>query len=315
MFSMVMYNSFSIKRCWQVLRWLMSVNRMMLLGMFAGTTVGIFLIELGMYVMTSDPNPHVFIAHLAGFAIFLLVLSVILFVSLAFTKFTQLGTMQQRASFLMLPAMNLEKFLAVIFYVTVVCTIVAVLSFVIADGLRMGAMAIWNQFQPLGYNYYPDGNEMHYTYWWSSVLPEIVKYLSPDWVNASDIYSYTLSYRVMSIVSMGVFILFVHAHYILGATLLRRYSFVISSIVLIMWMLLSFRIIIHFELPLSRSVWVEDHYVSQEVGETAYIFAALLFAAAVCAYWNAYRIFKKFELMTNKWLNANKFKDDDILKR
>ena len=71
----------------------------------------------------------------------------------------------------------------------------------------------------------------------------------------------------------------------------------------------------HFEFPLFRSVWMEDHYISQEVGDAAYIFAALLFAAAIGAYWNAYRIFKQFEPMTNQWLNANKFKDDDILKR
>ena len=308
-------NSFSIKRCWLVLRWLVSVNRIMLLGEFAGTTVAIFLIELGMFIMTPDPNPNAFLSHVAGFAIFCLVLSVILFVSLAFTKFTQLGTKQQRATFLMLPAMNLEKFLAVIFYVTVVCTIVGILSFVVADSLRMGSMAMWNQFHQLGSNWYPDGNEMHYTYWWSSAVPEIVRHLSPGWVNAPDIYSYTLSYRVMSMVLVGVFILFVHAHYTLGATLLRRYSFVIASIVLILWMFLSFRITMHFEFPLFRSVWMEDHYISQEVGDAAYIFAALLFAAAIGAYWNAYRIFKQFEPMTNQWLNANKFKDDDILKR
>ena len=67
-------NSFSIKRCWLVLRWLVSVNRIMLLGEFAGTTVAIFLIELGMFIMTPDPNPNAFLSHVAGFAIFCLVL-------------------------------------------------------------------------------------------------------------------------------------------------------------------------------------------------------------------------------------------------
>lgn len=308
-----MKNSFCIKRCSQVLRWLVSVNRLTLLGLFSGVAVGMFLIELGIYFTKMDLAPDDYIRHVAAFATFCLVLSAVLCVSLAFTKFTQLGTRQQRATFLMLPAANSEKFLAVILYVTVVCMSVGIAGFVVADVLRMGLMAAWNQLHPLvGVSYIPGGAE---TCWWSSAIPEVVRNLSPRWVNASDNYSYTLAYRVMYLVVMYSLALFVHAHYTLGATLLRRYSFVISSIVIILWAMLTFKMSIHFELSMFRPVWVDNHYLSQEVGGAAFIFDAMLLIAAFNCYWISFRIFKHFELMTNKWTNANKLKNDDILKR
>ena len=52
-----MKSSFCIKRCSQVLRWLVSVNRLTLLGLFAGAAVGMFLIEMGMYLLHTSYTP------------------------------------------------------------------------------------------------------------------------------------------------------------------------------------------------------------------------------------------------------------------
>ena len=42
MFEKVMKTNFCITRCSRVLRWLVSVNRVTLLGLFAGAAVGMF---------------------------------------------------------------------------------------------------------------------------------------------------------------------------------------------------------------------------------------------------------------------------------
>ena len=287
-------NSFSIKRCWQVLFWLLSVNRVVLLGLFSGVFVGIFLIEMGILIMLSDSTPRECVRYSSGLATSILLLLFVVFVSTAFTRFTHLGSKQQRATFLMLPAMNLEKFLAVMFYVTVVCTSLSILAVALADSLRVGLMALLGQGL------------------WPSSIPWIIGNLTPIVLEPGADSIYPLSFRVMYLVLLSVEILFVHAHYTLGATLLRKYSFVISSIVLMLWAFLAFKITIrtmYDEMHLFHTIWEKGHLVTVEVNGVAYIFVAMLFVAATTAYWKAYRIFRHFEINSNQWTNY------DILKR
>jgi hypothetical protein len=59
----------------------------------------------------------------------------------------------------------------------------------------------------------------------------------------------------------------------------------------------------YFELSMFTSNWENGRYVSGEVGIPAYILAVLLPLFAVFNYWASFRIFKNFQLITNKWLN------------
>ena len=100
-----------------------------------------------------------------------------------------------------------------------------------------------------------------------------------------------------------------HSSYALGGSLLRKYSFVVTTLILILCVM-AFAYFMHkSEMSLFPSVWRDNHYVSHEVGPMAYVLCVLFVVSSCFNYWAAFRIFKGFQLITNKWTNY------DILKR
>jgi hypothetical protein len=179
----------------------------------------------------------------------------------------------------------------------------------LGDLLRMGVLAVWNQFHPLqGVSYYPDGDNMVYTYWWSSALPHVWNNFIPKFF-VSETYQYPLLHQVMYVLSALLFAVWVHSSYALGGSLLRKYSFVVTTLILILCVM-AFAYFMHkSEMSLFPSVWRDNHYVSQEVGLMAYVLCVLFIIFSCFNYWASFRMFKGFQLMTNKWTNY------DILKR
>ena len=102
-------NSFSFNRCGKVLRWLVSVNRVNLLGLIAGFTFFIFLLQMTTFIFGSFEQVVPFIQRSADFGAFLIPFALLIIASNAFTNFTSIGTKQQRGTFLTIPASNLEK--------------------------------------------------------------------------------------------------------------------------------------------------------------------------------------------------------------
>ena len=122
------------------------------------------------------------------------------------TIFSDMNKKAKRETFLMLPASDLEKFLAAVFYVTVVWALGVFLSFAIGDTLRM---VVRNLF-------YGDA--------WVSGIPAMVGTMTP--IGFQRIWISEIVFVVLGLV-------FIHSLYILGGTLLRKYAFVASSLVLI----------------------------------------------------------------------------------
>ena len=116
------------------------------------------------------------------------------------------------------------------------------------------------------------------------------------------------------IIDMIVFgFIWAHSLYILSGTLLRKYSFVVSSLVLILSIILTAWIVEKLDLKVFYVETIEIpntkvDYV-QKTGVMGYVLAVLLPALAVFNYWASFQIFKGFQLITNKWTNY------DILKR
>jgi len=108
---------------------------------------------------------------------------------------------------------------------------------------------------------------------------------------------------VMYTIVICAFIVWMHSLYIFGGTLLRKYSFVASSVMLILFMMLLAWLTGHYHLTIFTSNWEDDRYVRQEVGALAYALAVVLPLLSVFNYWASYRIFKGFQLITNKWTN------------
>ena len=138
-------NSFSFNRCGKVLRWLVSVNRVNLLGLIAGFTFFIFLLQMATFIFGSFEQVVPFIRRSADFGSFFIPFSILIIASNAFTNFTSIGSKQQRGTFLSIPASNLEKYLALIVYMVVACGLCSIVGYILGDCLRMASLWIGAQ--------------------------------------------------------------------------------------------------------------------------------------------------------------------------
>ncbi len=274
-------NSFSFNRFGKMLRWVVGVNFRNLMIWTLGYMVGIFLGEQMFFTIGSNHTVEYLLGNISQFCTIFILIALAVGLS---TVFYDLNKKTRREAFLMLPASNLEKYLSALAYVTIVWTFFVALSFVAGDTLRMVYRALVN------------GDE------WISSVPMVVDTIMPGFV---DVFKYesSLEYQLMNTFVLSAFIVWMHSLYIFGGTLLRKYSFVASTIMLILFMMLLAWLTRHFHLTIFTSSWEGDRYVSQEVGVLAYVLAVVLPLLSVFNYWASYRIFKGFQLITNKWTN------------
>ena len=280
-------NNFSINRFWKTLSWYTRVNMQRLLMWTIGTAVVVFFGELLMIWMSNFLHSGEMVVTFSamGCAAFTVVL--LLMVASITSGINKKG---KREAFLMLPANNLEKFMALVIYSSVISIVCIFLAMVVGDTLRMGVM--WTK-----------------GFMWESCVPHLIKHLTPSF-NFSP--HYTISFIVMNRLSIFTTIVWVHSLFLLGGTLLRKYSFVLSGLTLLFlgWLYIS----IYRELGLqSDSVnrFMEDGVENFELaaGELYYITTAITLGLSIFNYRFAYCVFKGIQLISNKWTNY------DILKR
>ena len=309
-------NSFNINRFGQTFRWVVATNFRNFMAWTLGAGVGAFLMEMIFIAMNihSDGGNYVPLLYSTISQICQIALIIFVLVALS-TGFADYLKKAKREAFLMLPSTNLEKFLAVVIYVTVVWSLAGFLAFAVGDTLRMAVRA-------LAY-----GNE------WYSLVPKVLDMFSEMIPTFDDgMMIYTIPYKVCtSIFLVGLFV-WIHSTYILGGTLLRKYAFVLSSLVIILASLLTAWLINKFNLnvfyvetlidgqPLEAlrqaGALDENGYMPAEsvqalhkVAPLGYIITVALPILSVFNYWASFHIFKGFQLITNKWTNY------DILKR
>ena len=203
-------NSFSINRFCQTFRWVLATNFRNFLAWTLGAAVGVFLMEMILvaFSVTSDggnyvPGLYSTISQICQIALIIFVL-----VALS-TGFADYQKKPQREAFLMLPSTNLEKFLAVVIYVTVVWSLAGFLAFAVGDTLRMAVRALFFH------------NE------WYSLVPKVLDMFGemiPSYEDGMMIRP--ICYRVCAPIAMIGLFVWLHSTYILGGTLLRKYSFV-----------------------------------------------------------------------------------------
>ena len=319
-------NSFSINRFGKTLRWVVSVNFRKLLMWTIGAALVVFLGEMILFKLAAAKTPKDMLEIFSVLCTLLLVIASLVLIS---SIVSSINKKRKRATFLMLPSTNLEKFLSLVAYTTVISIACIFLAIVMGDSLRM--LCVWAS----GYS-----NEMMNTtiptrhngeiyYWYSSAIPKVLNNLTPHITSNGD--SYILSdgkYKIVYMCTNGfliarhvmavVFVVWLHSLFTLGGTLLRKYAFVVSGIV------------VFFALWLNG--WAEhfgfvlyDHKYYTEYGKegvehfetvvnmvnssVAVVVLLLLTSLTVFNYWASYHIFKGFQLITNKWTNY------DILKR
>ena len=290
-------NTFSFNRFGKTLRWVLSVNQRRILYAMAGSIVGVFMAEMILLRMSSFDSPFRMLNQYGDVGAAVFAVTSLILVS---TIVSGVNEKRKREAFLMLPASNLEKFLALMTYTSVICVLGVFLAFVLGDSLRMAWFWISGPYTEAKVSYLDD-----YYYWWSSAIPMLVDRLMP-----ADSYSHTWLYEVMNFIVITAIAVWTHSLLIIGGTLLRKYSFVASMLVFILFVWLLSWTIHHFGLFLFwGDVWKDGVHYESEVGALAYILAVLLPLLSVFNYWASFHIFKNFQLITNKWTNY------DILKR
>ena len=291
--------SFNIKRFGKMLRWVLSVNFHTMLAWTAGAALATFLGEMAMASMSNyyDPITMVHQYALAGVALLLIIATI-----LACMVVSSIHDKRRRGTFLMLPATNAEKFLSLIIYSSVVCMLCTFLALAAGDTLRM--VWYWVTGGPREVIEVYDGVRVTY-HWHISAIPKLLENIT------SIRLGYGISGAIYVIFKHFVlysFFVWVHSLFTLGGTLLRKYSFVATTALLILSMVLFFEVLDKFDLDLFNATWHNGRIEAYHIG-AGYVLAVALPLLTIFNYWASYRIFKGFQIITNKWTNY------DILKR
>ena len=297
-------NTFSFNRFGKTLRWVMAVNFRTLLMWTIGSVVAVFVGEL----MAAEMGHYsayemVYKFGTMGSALFILVSLI-----MASTIVSSVNEKRKRQAFLMMPSTNLEKFLSLLVYTSVICVACVFLAFVLGDCLRMAWFWIKIHSFSAEYQVSVIGDPVETYHGWSSALPKLIENLTPNMLDPeSD--RYTWFYNAMTLFVISAVGVWIHSLLIICGTLLRKYAFVVASLIIILCSILLSWTIHHFGLFLFwGDVWKDGIHYESEVGALAYVLAVLLPALAVFNYWASFHIFKHFELITNKWTNYDIFK-------
>ena len=300
-------NSFSINRFGQTFRWVLATNFRNFLAWTLGAAVGVFLMEMILVAFNVGGN---YVPFLYSTVSNICQIALIIFVLVALsTGFADYQKKPQREAFLMLPSTNLEKFLTVVIYVTVVWSLAGFLAFVVGDTLRMAVRA-------LAY-----GNE------WYSLVPKMLDLFGemiPSYEDGMMIRP--ISYRVCAPIALIGLFVWLHSTYILGGTLLRKYAFVASSLVIISAFILMAWLNQKYNLQFfyvdtfidgqsvdalrqsgaldANGPWsAKSVQIIHKVGALGYFITVALPILSIFNYWASFHIFKGFQLITNKWTN------------
>ena len=303
-------NNFNINRFGQTFRWVLATNFRNFLAWTLGAAVGVFLMEMILIAFSITPDGGKYIPFLYSTISNICQIALIIFVLVALsTGFADYQKKPQREAFLMLPSTNLEKFLAVVIYVTVVWSLAGFLAFVVGDTLRMAVRALLY------------GND------WYSLVPKMLDLFGemiPSYEDGMMIRP--ISYRVCAPIALIGLFVWLHSTYILGGTLLRKYTFVASSLVIILAFLLITWLVQKFNLQVfyvdtvidgqslealrqsgaldANGPWsAKSVQVLHKVGVLGYFITVALPILSIFNYWASFHIFKGFQLITNKWTN------------
>ena len=266
--------SFNIDRFGKTLRWVVMVNFRNLMFWTLGFFAGVFLAEMLIFIFADSTESAQ--ANALSLELPFILIGVLACLS---SIMSDVNKKPQRTAFLMLPASNLEKFFSLVFYVTVVWVACVVLALMAGDSLRMAVRALCF------------GDE------WISTIPLLLDALMP--ISQEPLW-------VPEIVFIVLMLVFIHSLYILGGTWLRKYAFVVSSLVLIAMPVMIQYVCVEPGGHLNLFVTYDG---VRHVNPLSYVLDVMFVIFAAFNYWASFHIFKHFELITNKWTNY------DILKR
>ena len=283
-------NSFSINRFGKTLRWVLCTNFRSLLMWTIGAALVVFMCEMAYWKLaTSHNSPFTMLQNFGEVGTVLFVIASVVLIS---SVVASINDKRKREV-----------------YSTVVCILCVFLAMVLGDTLRMAFL--WGRDLMFGpryegecYSVLVDDDRWWYgiyagreVRWFDSTLPLLVFNLFPEEGIAS-------WYGIVNWVFYIICMVWIHSLYTLSGTLMRKYAFVVASLVFIILFVCFAKFVRYYDLVLFRSDWTEAGvYYNSQIGTVIYVLCAVLPLFSIANYWISFRIFKGFELITNKWFN------------
>lgn len=191
-------------------------------------------------------------------------------------------TKEQRITFKMLPASDLEKFIVRALYITVVWMLIGVVAFCLADFCRMLICFI---------------SGSHGTY---STIPDVLNM----WFGPADTHSMRMTaWRldfIAGVLAVNAWVFWAHSFYVLGGAFFRRRQFILTSCAHFALGILSLIIISYIP---KESIFLSIEKSQNLVNTIAYVYTAVAIMVGLLNWWLTYRLFKHSQVINNKWIN------------
>lgn len=274
--------SFNIKRFWRTFRWYMSKRRGELATWTLGLAIIIMLFEALfslIFYKTNATDPilsrqvpiiifaqGMFLALIAG----LIALS---------TIFKPLNNKQKRIAYLTLPATNQERYLTCLLYTIVVWPVCIFLALCLGDTLRMVLFGLlgkgWHSGLILSLNAY---------------LAKLPTSTPSHW--AANLLNLSLAFWGISI-------------YILGGSWFRKRAFAIVTLALFFLNVILLYAIGKYLGNNHELIFTLAKYFTPTTAKVIVsVLSAFIFGVALFNFWLSYRFFKRFQIITSKWINV-----------
>lgn len=272
--------NFDMNRFGRTLRWSALMTKKEALTNLASMTFA-FAVLAVVQVMSSRNVPDIVAEHnFQSFTSFALFVFLIICSIGGCWIFNNMKTKEQRITFKMLPATDLEKFVARALYATIVWWLMAFVAFCLADLFRMlvsliAGVSITGSAVPL----------------FLSMI-----FANTD-VNINTLNSGDVAFAAAIYTMANAWAFWAHSLYILGGTLFRRRQFVLTTLAHSIIGLVFTPMLIHF-VDSSDSLALRDSLVA-----IVWTAAAVFAVWGLLDWWLSYRIFRRMQVINNKWLN------------
>lgn len=272
--------NFDMNRFGRTLKWSALMTKKEALTNLASMTFA-FAVLAVVQVMSSRNVPDIVVENnLHNFTSFALFVFLIICSIGGCWIFSNMKTKEQRITFKMLPATDLEKFVVRALYATVVWWFMAFVAFCLADLFRMlvslvAGVSITGSAVPLFFSMISANTD----------------------VNINTLNSGDVAFAAAIYTMANAWAFWAHSLYILGGTLFRRRQFVLTTLAHSIIGLVFTPMLIHF-VDSSDSLALRDSLVA-----IVWTAAAVFAVWGLLDWWLSYRIFRRMQVINNKWLN------------
>lgn len=270
--------NFDLQRFGKTFRWFFLANKKQYMYWFAGVVVALFVAQMfGTRVMFSgaeggyEPVVRDTLSFISALSMASMLVGATQILATASGK-------QQLTLFLMHPSTNLEKFLAAFLYVTVGWGLVLAVAFVAGDAMRVFIDVVGGH---------------HETVWGIPMLRGVWSF--PMLNGNGEVLWEPTAFSTL-------FAVFFHSFFVLGGVFYRRHTLVATCVTVIAGIFLfayvgSQGFTCHFQLM------VGDMY-DVRLTPWGYVSAFACFLFIVLNYWLSFRLFKRMQVVNNRWINV-----------